>query len=398
MTGGRRSLRRWWADGPLSRPGARWRYSTIVVVVALLASLPALVGAIPVDAKSESGGDAAGPRQASDTIPYTGLASATGQLAVPDLGVGTDVTDLLSQTNRLRVWWAEPHALPGRPGDRHRRERRLPAAGGRSGPWDSDQRLAHAHRRPSRRSRCPDRRTRCPPTSRAGCWSRRPPAEVTSIDARRIAGRTALGTGLGAARPASRLIGQVKVWVDQNTGLPLSVDVRPVGSSQRAFSTALPRHPFKAPGPGGAAFRSHTTIRPRRDHQRRARMLPTTTRRASPCRPTIAGLPQRSPPHPLVATYGEGPTIVAIVAHRPALGGQALRHADRFAEPPADQGQVRHGLLSSQRHCSTGWSSPPATAVTCCSGPSHVINSRPWPWIWYATLRRTCRQLHRASP
>jgi hypothetical protein len=329
MTGGRRSLRQWWADGPLSRPGARWRYSTILVVVAVLASLPALVGAIPVDAKSEPVATLLARVRASDTIPYTGLASATGQLAVPDLGVGADVTDLISRTNRLRVWWASPTSY---------RVDRVTAIAESDvyqqfdgvWQWDSDKRLAQFL------TTTPQIPLPGPQDALPGNLGRRlleqaPASQVTSIDARWIAGRKTLGLEWNPHDPVS-LIGQVRIWVDQGTGLPLAVDVFPVGSTHRAFSTAFLDVRFKAPSKSVLSFNPNSdptaTIindEPNAPDDNRANyLLP----------PTIAGLPQRSPPAPLVATYGKGVSLVAVVAID-SLGGQALRgQIDSPSRPP----------------------------------------------------------------
>ncbi len=329
MTGGRRSLRRWWADGPLSRPGARWRYSTIVVVVALLASLPALVGAIPVDAKSESVASLLARVRNSDTIPYTGLASATGQLAVPDLGVGTDVTDLLSRTNRLRVWWASPTSY---------RVDRVTAIAesdvyqqpGGVWQWDSDKRLAQFITT-TPQIPLPGPQDALPPNLARRVLEQAPASQVKSIDARWIAGRKALGLEWAPHDPVS-LIGLVKVWVDQDNGLPLAVDLFPVGSIHRAFSTAFLDIQFKAPGkavlhfdPNNDPTATIINAEPNAPDDNRARyLLP----------PTIAGLPQRSPPAPLVATYGRGVSLVAVVAID-SLGGQALRQQiDSPSRPP----------------------------------------------------------------
>jgi hypothetical protein len=329
MSGGRRSLRQWWADGPLSRPGARWRYSTIIVVVAILASLPALVGAIPVDAKSEPVATLLAQIKASDTIPYTGLASATGQLAVPDLGVGTDVTDLISRTNRLRVWWASPNL--------YRVDRVTAIAesdvyqqSGGVWQWDSDKRLAQFV------TNTPQVPLPGPQDALPGNLARRlleqaPASQLTSIDSRWIAGRKALGLEWNPETPTS-LIGQVRVWVDQDTGMPLAVDVFPVGSTHRAFSTAFLDVRFKAPGASVLHFDPNNdptaTIindEPNAPDSGQVRfVLPTA----------IAGLPQRSPPSPLVATYGKGVSLVAVAAID-SLGGQALRQqVDSPSHPP----------------------------------------------------------------
>ena len=172
---------------------------------------------MPVHVEAVSGRDAAGPhRGVGDRVAYTGLASSSGGLSVPDLGVGADVTSLLSSTNRLRVWYAGPV--------HYRVDRITPAAetdtyrnGYGTWTWDSD------HGSPStpgtpRRSRCPAPRTRCPEPGPAVA---RPGAaeQLVSIAPQRIAGRAALGL-LWRPKDKRTLVGQVKVWADEKTGLP----------------------------------------------------------------------------------------------------------------------------------------------------------------------------------
>ena len=114
--------------------------------------------------------------------------------------------------------------------------------------------------------------------------------------------------------------------------MPLAVDVFPVGSTHRAFSTAFLDVKFNAPGKSVLHFNPNpdptATIindEPNAPDDNRPRyLLPLT----------IAGLSQRSPPAPLVATYGKGASVVAVVAID-SLGGQALRsQIDSPGHPP----------------------------------------------------------------
>ena len=355
---------RWWADGPLSRPGARWRYTTILVVVAVLASLPALVGAIPVSTKPEPVTRLLARIKASDTIQYTGLASATGQLAVPDLGVGTDVTNLISKTNRLRVWWESPKSY---------RVDRVTAIAESDvyqqadgvWTWDSDKRLAQFV------NSTPQIPLPGPQDALPGNLARRlleqaPASEITTINSRRIAGRAALGLDWRVHDTRS-LIGEVRVWVDQDTGMPLAVDIFPVGSSHRAFSTAFLDIRFKAPDPAVLRFDPNndptaSVINPD-PNPAPADNIPRYRMPA-----TIGLLPERSPPAPLVATYGQGPNLVAVVAID-SLGAQALRQQIDSPSRPPITGKFGEGSLISAPLLTGLVFSPRATAATSCWAP-----------------------------
>ncbi len=68
---------------------------------------------------------------------------------------------------------------------------------------------------------------------------------VTALDARSVAGRRADGLRLVPADPATT-IGQVDVWADSGTGVPLRVEVTPRGAARPILVTAFDRF---TPGP-----------------------------------------------------------------------------------------------------------------------------------------------------
>ena len=170
-----------------------------------------------------------------------------------------------------------------------------------------------------------------------------PASQITTINSRRIAGRAALGLDW-RVHDVRSLIGEVRVWVDQDTGMPLAVDIFPVGSSHRAFSTAFLDIKFQAPDPAVLKFdpnndptASVINAEPNSPDDNIPRYrLPAT----------IGGLPERSPPAPLVATYGEGPNLVAVVA-LDSLGAQALRQQIDSPSRPPITGKFGEGSLIS---------------------------------------------------
>ncbi len=311
-------VRRWWRDGPLHRPGAPRRYATVAVAMAMLVSLPAIVGAIPVSAKKIPVATLLARVMASEQVKYTGLASASGALQLPDLGVGTDVTALLSGTNRLRAWWAGPT---------HYRVDRVTFAaesdvyrtGDQVWTWDSDHRIA-VLTAGKPQIPLPGPQDALPGNLARRLLAQAKPADLHPAGARRIAGRTVLAMTWEPHDPRST-IGRVKVWVDQDTGLPLSVEVR-AGGGRRAFSSSFLDIHYAAPGPAVLKFdpsNDKTAIVENTEPG-----APESAQATFTLPLTIGGLPQRSPPSPLIATYGTGPSIVAVTALDP-LAADALR-------------------------------------------------------------------------
>jgi len=76
-------------------------------LVAVLVCLPAAVGALPVSAPSVAPGALLARINVSGPVAFTGYAVSHGGLNLPAIDlVGGQVDGLLSETSRLRVWWA----------------------------------------------------------------------------------------------------------------------------------------------------------------------------------------------------------------------------------------------------------------------------------------------------
>ena len=312
----------------MHRPGAPRRYLTVGVVVALLVGLPAIVGAIPVSAKRIPVATLLARVMASATVPYTGLASASGSLQVPDLGVGSEVPALLSGTNRLRAWWAGP--------TRYRVDRVTFAAesdvyraGNRVWTWDSNTRMA-VQTAGKPQFPLPGPEDALPGNLARRLLAQANPADLHPAGARRIAGRTVLAMTWKPNDPRST-IGQVKVWVDQDNGLPLSVEVRSI-SGGRAFSSSFLDIHFAAPNPSVLRFdpsSDKTAIVENTEPGAPQSVAATFSLPA-----TIGTLRRRSLPSPLIATYGFGPSIVAVTALDPQAAGALRQQIDSPGHPP----------------------------------------------------------------
>jgi hypothetical protein len=336
----RSGLRRWWVDGPLHRPGARRRYLTILVVLAVLCGLPAVIAAWPVSAGTAPAATLLARVQASAAIPYSGLASSSGGLALPDLGVSKQVTDLLSSTNRLRVWWvgAREYRVDQETYDG---ESDIYRTGDTTWNWDSTTRVAvQTKGEPQFPLPGPDDVLPGPLARRL--LSQAKPEQLQVGGSERIAGHD---TRLLTWRPGDSrsLVGQVKVWLDPENGFAYGVEVWAVGGRARAFSTSFLDISFDAPDPARLAFDPFQDPTAHPQPATDSQFDPEFSGTVLP--ETIGGLPQRrSPAKGYFGTYGAGASIVA-VAPLPVEAVQNLRSTlDTPGRPPI-QGAFGEGSL-----------------------------------------------------
>lgn len=320
------------ALGALRRPGARLRWGVVGIAVVLLCAAPSLVDAIPVSAPSRTVPQLLDAVRSSGSVGYTGVAESRGTLNLPDVSsVSSPVIDLLSDRSRLRVWHAAEQ--------RFRVDRLTPGAetdtyvyGNISLTWNSGQRtIIRAVSKPQLpQPEPPD----ALPTSLGRRLSELLPADGAGVrlaGTDRIAGHAATELRWQPNDPRS-LVGDVRMWVEPTNGLPLRVQLRPVGSELIAFETSYLDLDVGTPDP--AALRFDVGGTPRADVQD---TLPASeTDSASPFElpPSLAGLPQRAPADPLVATYGQGAALVAVLALDNATADSIRSQIDSPGRPP----------------------------------------------------------------
>ncbi|WNV85977.1 hypothetical protein [Umezawaea sp. Da 62-37] len=220
-----------------------WRWAVVGAAAVLALGVPVVVRAV-----TEPSGtvDAAGLRDRiarSADVSYQGVSVIQGSLPLPELPKLEDVSKLLTGVTTVRNWYRAP--------DRWRFDV-VSTAGERDTyrtpdgefVWDygADQVTRLVGTAPVRVPRAgdliaPDLARRLLSTAAGDA--------VTPLDARSVAGRRADGLRLVPADPATT-IGQVDVWADAETGVPVRVEVTPRGAARPILVAAFERF---TPGP-----------------------------------------------------------------------------------------------------------------------------------------------------
>ena len=291
--------------------GRARRWSVVVALVAVLASLPALVGVLPADDADVAAPDLRDAVLASAGVGFSGYAVSAGGLALPVSDELPAVADLLSDRVQLRVWW--------RGEDEHRVDVVTPTGEtgvhvDPAGTWTWQFESATAERTAPAPLALPAPPDLVPASLGRRLLSEAGDDELARIGARRVAGRDALGLRLVPAAAASS-VARVDVWADAGTGLPLAVEVVAEGATTPALDTRFLDVELAAPPADVVAFvpPADARVRPGQDT---GGLLAEADRRLAPVPlpAELAGLPRR----PLagapdaVGLYGSGVTLLAV--------------------------------------------------------------------------------------
>jgi hypothetical protein len=206
------------------------RWAVVVGGVAVLAAMPAAIGALPIHQSDIGAGQLLTRIRGSAHAPYQGYAESTGGLALPVTQQFRDVADLFGETTQLRAWYRGP---------RDWRVDTITPAGesdiqaGAAGTWTWDYESNRATWTSGARppdARLPIAADLLPTNLAQRLLSEASARQVHRLPAERIAGRSAPGLRLVPQEPGST-IDQVDVWADEGTGLPLRVDVHGAGTT-----------------------------------------------------------------------------------------------------------------------------------------------------------------------
>jgi outer membrane lipoprotein-sorting protein len=292
------------------RRGTAVRWSVVGVLVVLLASLPALIGALPVSDAAVSAHDLRAAVLASRTVAFSGYAESAGGLALPVTDQLTSVADLFSDRTTMRVWWRGPT---------DNRVDVVTATGetgthtGTGGSWTWEYERATATRVAATPLALPAPPDLLPTALGRRLLSEATDAELTRIGARRVAGRDALGLRLTPAEKASS-VRRVDVWVDRTSGLPLQVQVLGTEGSRTALDTRFLDLDLATPSarttafspPPGAAVRVGKEAEVVLEAGRRIEPVPLPA--------TLVGLPRRhlDGVPAAIGLYGRGVTLLTV--------------------------------------------------------------------------------------
>jgi hypothetical protein len=207
----------------------RRRWAVVAVVTAVLVSVPSVVAAL---APAGAPADPARLRAlvlGSAGRPYQGYAESHGSLALPELPNLAAVTALFSGRTPMRAWYAGPDRyrvdILGTAGEHDLY--RLPDG---EYTWDyGDNTLTRLIGEPT--VRLPRAGDLLPPELARRMLQTAKDDPVSALPGRNVAGVAASGLRLVPADPATT-IGQVDVWADPASGLPVRVEVTARG--QRA--------------------------------------------------------------------------------------------------------------------------------------------------------------------
>src|SRR5436190_2102399 len=233
--------------------GTARRWSLAVVGLVAVGLAPPAWARLPAAESGRTPQRLVAAARHSAHVPHSGLVESTGTRGLPDLPRLGDVAALLGGTTRARVWWRSSQAW--------RVDRITPtgesgtyAIPGGVSTWDFesdavDQEIdVSAVRLPRVDDVLPPQAAR---RALSGVTRR---DRLAALPARRVAGRAADGVRITPAGTSST-IGHLDLYVDEATGLPLSLLVVPRGSDSPALRTAFVDVSFGAP--------PAATVRPR---------------------------------------------------------------------------------------------------------------------------------------
>jgi outer membrane lipoprotein-sorting protein len=245
-------------------------------VSSVLVASPHAARLLPLDDPEIDAGALLALAQGSTTVSFSGYVESQGNLDLPVTESFSDLTDLLVDRTRMRVWWSSPQQW--RVDTLHPTgETDLVHNASGTVVWDYERNRAVASSEP--RVRLPRASDLLPNELARQLLATATPAEVTRLPAQRVAGLDAPGLRLDPAAEQSS-IQHADIWVDPASGLPVRVAVHGKGDVDPSLTTQFLDLDLTAP----SAERSGFSTPPRRTR-------PTRKPSTSPTRPTATRPP-----------------------------------------------------------------------------------------------------------
>jgi outer membrane lipoprotein-sorting protein len=287
------AARRWWCVG---------------IGVLLLVATPMLVRALPASDQHVSAPALLRLVKASRGVSFSGYTESVGTVGLPANEQLSGLTDLLSDTNRVRVWWRNPdvwRVATVRPTGEtdlvHSRDRMF--------RWVFESRSVTVI--PDVPVRLPNTADLLPNELARRMLAGATRAELSRLPSRRVAGRDALGLRLTPAE-AQAAIGRVDVYADALSGLPLRVELYARGSVTPSLVSRFIDLTLGRPSSHDVGFRAPRDANVRYDEV--VDLAAAADRFAARVPPrTLAGLPPRQSFRGSVGVYGRGPTVLIAV-------------------------------------------------------------------------------------
>lgn len=324
-----------------------WRWAVVAAGVLLLCSVPVVRASWPVPSQDIGAAELRARILSSADTPFEGLVDTRGGLRLPDLGRLDDEVAPFRQTSRVRVWYAAP--------DRWRADELL--VGGERGVyreptrlwlWDSGRRrIVESPRSDDEPLRIPRLMDLTPPELGRRLLDTADGETITSIAARRVAGRVAAGLRITTTDPTVT-IDTVDLWADPATGLVLAVEIDTGGTApvlETSFVEVHLRTPSADtlqfdPDEVGVPVRQATTVDP----------IETASGLSFVDLPDrLGGLPRRNDPAAGLATYGDGLTTVSLLVVPQGALGRRISALPRTERPwGGDAALVETSLVNIQ--------------------------------------------------
>jgi hypothetical protein len=302
-----------------------------LVAVGLVIAVASVVGyrARPVAASQTDAGSLLARIEQAQEAPYSGYVETHGTLLLPVADRFTDVGALFGERTRMRVWWRDDETW--------RVDKLLTAGevdlihdGLGTTEWNFEKAEATRYLDPP--IRLPRTADLLPPALGRRVLEDVDEVHAESLEARRVAGRTALGLRVSPASPLTS-IDHVDLWADSESAITLRVEVfvadDPVAvftSEFREFSAARPpveRVSFTAPPGSTRSFDDILDIADAANQY--ADEVPPRT---------LLGLPLSPKSEQAVGIYGSGLTQVMAI---PVWDRAAVPLREQLATNPDTQ-------------------------------------------------------------
>lgn len=294
------------------------RWLAVAALALTVVSVPVVLAHLPAEESTISAVALANRIDGTADLGWSGEVRSRGALEVPLSGSAFGgVARLLGEQSELRVWWRDAEHWRV---DRTRAggESDLIRDGSSTVRWTYESNTATFT--PYSPVRLPTDTDVVPAALASRLLAGAQPSELSRLDSRRLAGRSAAGLRLVPSDERST-IARVEVWADQSSGLPLRVDVYAEGAPARpVLSTELVTLDLDAPTdailePGlarGVDLRRSAALDEAAGANAFAPFVPPAS---------IAGLPRRGQPETFgaVGVYGRGPTAVLAVPLRESV-------------------------------------------------------------------------------